>query len=148
MSDAVIVSVITGIVTLLAGGGGIFFFVNARSKNKLEQDINTTAEWQTLYVEMRKENQAISSENENLKKRMDSLTKQIADLKMQVSIHQNMDIYISQLEIYAESMLALVKPFITEQAYNDLLCRRPIRYFELGFLSEDNKKGADGNGEH
>ena len=146
MNDAVIVSIITGIVTLLAGGGGLFFFINAQSKNKLDQDTNTTAEWQTLYLEMRKENQAISSENENLKKRMDSLTNQISELRIQVSTHQNMDMYISQLEIYAESMLALVKPFITEQAYNDLLCRRPIRYFELGFLSKNDDKNMKDKG--
>lgn len=127
MSETLIVGIITAFVALIAGGGGVFAFMNNRQKNKHEERSSAVIEWKQLYDEMKSRLDKQEQENNDLKNEIAVLKTNIHNLTVELSNYKKYDVYINELERYADHLLHTCQSVLTEDAYKNLCKKKPVK---------------------
>lgn len=143
MSEAVVTVLITSIATLLVGSGGILTFISARSKGKTEERASSVLEWKALYDEMRKRLDNQEEDNSTLRTEVFSLKQEIAKMNLELDAYKKSDIYIRELEMYAETLLTVIQPLISEDAYRRLENKKPQRNFSVERYNKEEERHED-----
>lgn len=125
MSGETIAAIVTGVVSLICGGGGLFAYLSARAQNKVTERSSSVAEWKELYDEMKARLDSQEKENEELRDRVAELTQEISKLRIEVNNYKKYDKYVSKMEIYIDTLLSALKPLITSEAYESIVSKKP-----------------------
>lgn len=131
------VAIITGIVSIIAGGGGVFAYLKSKNKAKLDEHSMAVSEWKDLYDEMKERLDKQEKENEELKSELIVLKEEISKLTIELQNYKKYDTYINNLERYVEHLLHSFKTLATDEAYQNMLNKKP----EKLKLDPINKKG-------
>lgn len=126
MND-IIIAVITGIISLFAGGGGVFAYLNSKEKTKQNQHDSAIAEWKDLYDEMKKRLDAQEDENKKLSSEIFELKQTVNNLTIELQNYKKYDTYIIELEKYVDHLLHTSKTLVSEEAYRNMCAKRPKR---------------------
>jgi len=127
MLNEVLIAVITGVVTLIAGGGGVFAFLTSKQKTKQDAHESAVTEWKELYDEMRSRLDEQEKENDKLRDEIHSLKESVNKLTIELQNYKKYDTYINELEKYVEHLLHTAKSLINEEAYRNLCAKKPRR---------------------
>ena len=65
--NEVVIAIITGVVSLVAGGGGVFAYLSSRQKAKQTAHDSAVSEWKELYDEMKDRLDNQEEENRQLR---------------------------------------------------------------------------------
>lgn len=125
--NEVIIAIITGIISLFAGGGGVFAYLNAKEKAKQVQHDSAISEWKDLYDEMKKRLDAQEDENKKLSNEIFELKQTVNNLTIELQNYKKYDTYIIELEKYVDHLLHTAKSLVTEEAYKNMCVKRPKR---------------------
>lgn len=140
MIDTEVIKVfITAIVSILAGGGGVFAYLSNKQKNKQQEHDTAVSEWKDLYDEMRKRLDMQEEENRNLRNELYRLKDDINVLSIELQNYKKYDTYINSLEKYIEQLLHSLKPLITDEAYKNLNTKRPQKIVNIDKILEQHK---------
>lgn len=120
-------TIITGIIMLLSGSGGVFIYFTSKAKHKQHVHESAISEWKQLYDEMRNRLDEQEKENQSLKNELNNLRTEITKLRIEISTYKKYDNYISMLEKYVDHLLHTSKGLLSEDAYKNLCAKRPIR---------------------
>ena len=123
----VIITLITGVISLVAGGGGVFAYLNAKQKLKQTQHDSAISEWKELYDEMKKRLDSQENENKKLSNEIFELKKTVNNLTIELQNYKKYDTYIIELEKYVDHVLHTSKSLLSEDAYRNLCSKRPKR---------------------
>lgn len=126
-SEAIIISIITGLVSLLAGGGGVFAYLTHRDKLKHKEHESSITEWKALYDEMKLRLDEQESENKKLKDELFELKQDINGLTLELQNYKKYDTYIFELEKYIDHVLHTSQSLLTLEAYTNLKGKRPVK---------------------
>ena len=85
--NEVIVAIITGVVSLIAGGGGVFAYLNSKQKAKQTAHESAVSEWKELYDEMKKRLDTQEEENRRLQGEISSLKQTVNNLTILQYLH-------------------------------------------------------------
>ena len=127
MSDTVLIGLITGGISLIAGSGGMFVFLNNRQKNKQDEHSDAVSEWMKLYDEMKERLDKQEEENDKLKDELRELRQSVSDLNTKLENYKTYDAYIASLENYIDHLLNTIKTVSTEEAYKNASLKRPVK---------------------
>lgn len=125
--NEVIVAIITGVVSLIAGGGGVFAYLNSKQKAKQTAHESAVSEWKELYDEMKKRLDTQEEENRRLQGEISSLKQTVNNLTIELQNYKKYDTYINELEKYVDHLLHTTKSLVNEDAYRNLCSKRPRR---------------------
>lgn len=122
----ILITAITAIASILASGGGAFAYLKAKHKIKLNEHANAVSEWKELYDEMRGRLDKQEEENESLRNELIILKEEIGKLTIELQNYKKYDIYINNLEAYADQLLAVLKTLASHEAYQNLVAKKPV----------------------
>lgn len=125
--NEVIIAIITGIVSLCAGGGGVFAYLNSKEKIKQNQHDSAILEWKDLYDEMKKRLDDQEEENKKLSSEIFELKQTVNNLTVELQNYKKYDTYIIELDKYVDHLLHTTKSLVTEEAYRNMCAKRPKR---------------------
>lgn len=128
MDPTIQTAIITAIVTLIAGGGGILTYLGVRQKNQQEGKASSVLEWKELYETMREGFEEQKKDNEKLQEEVAELRRETLNLQLQLTTYKHSDLYAKELDAYVDSLLAVVRPLVNEEAYKELCNKRPRHY--------------------
>lgn len=123
--------IISSILTLLCGAGGVFVFLNNKNKNKIDDRTSSVSEWQSLYNEMKSRLDAQEKQNKQLQIEIINLRETINQLQVELDSYKKYENYIYDLETYNETLLNVLKPLVLENTFNSLLNKKPIRQLNI-----------------
>lgn len=144
MDSTVIVALIACFGTLLAGGGGMFAFINSYKKNNQDKYSSTVAEWKELYNEMKNRLDNQEEENKKLRDEVISLKQELTKLNSELISYKKYDVYIRDLEKYNQMIINVLKPLIDDRAYQNLLKQAPEKEMIANSNEIENKKETKG----
>lgn len=127
----ILIAVITGAVSIVAGGGGMFAYLTSKQKAKQDQHDSAVSEWKTLYDEMKSRFDEQETKNDELQKEIFDLRQTVSNLSIELQNYKKYDTYINELERYVDHLLHTTKSFVTEDAYNTLYAKKPKRNIVL-----------------
>lgn len=127
MDNSIIIAIVTSLVGLIGGGGGVLAFLSTSQKTKEDSRSSSVIEWKQLYDEMKARLDSQEIENRQLRDEINELKLQIVSLNIELENYRLFDAYIHDLESYAYQLERLVRPFITSEAYDNLMDRRPSK---------------------
>ena len=122
-----IITLISSILSLFIGGGGVFAYLSSKNKLKQTAHESAVAEWKELYDEMRKRLDEQEKENDKLKDEVNQLKQSIVLLTNELQNYKKYDSYINELEKYIEHLMHVIKGVSSEDAYKNLNAKRPIK---------------------
>lgn len=125
--NEVIIAIITGVVSLVAGGSGVFAYLNSKQKAKQTAHESAVSEWKELYDEMKKRLDTQEEENRRLQSEISSLKQTVNNLTIELQNYKKYDTYINELEKYVDHLLHTTKSLVNEDAYRNLCSKRPRR---------------------
>lgn len=125
--NEVLIAIITGGISLLAGGGGVFAYLTSKQKAKQTQHDSAISEWKDLYDEMKHRLDVQESENRKLYDEVFELKETVNKLTIELQNYKKYDSYINELEKYVDHVLHTSKSLITDEAYKNLCSKRPRR---------------------
>lgn len=125
--NEVVIAIITSIVSLVAGGGGVFAYLSSRQKSKQIMHDSTVSEWKELYDEMKDRLDTQEEENKRLHDEIISLKETVNKLTIELQNYKKYDTYINELEKYVDHLLNTAKSMINDEAYKNLCAKRPRR---------------------
>lgn len=125
MANEVVIAIITGLVSLCAGGGGVFVYLSSKEKIKQEQHSSAIDEWKALYDEMRKRLDDQEQENKKLSKEISDLKQTVNTLNNELQNYKIYDTYIIELEKYVDHLLHTSKSLLTAESYKNICAKRP-----------------------
>ena len=125
--NEIVIAITTGIVSLIAGGGGVFAYLSSRQKAKQTAHESAVSEWKELYDEMKDRLDNQEKENKKLRDEISSLKQTVNNLTIELQNYKKYDTYINELEKYADHVLHTVKGLVNENAYKNLCSKRPKR---------------------
>lgn len=125
--NEVVIAIITGIVSLIAGGGGVFAYLSSRQKAKQSAHDSAVSEWKELYDEMKDRLDNQEEENKHLRDEILSLKQTVNNLTIELQNYKKYDTYINELEKYVDHLLHTTKSLVNEDAYRNLCSKRPRR---------------------
>lgn len=125
--NEVVIAIITGIVSLLAGGGGVFAYLSSKQKAKQTAHDSAVSEWKELYDEMKERLDGQEEENRKLHSEILSLKQTVNNLTIELQNYKKYDTYINELEKYVDHLLHTAKSMVNEEAYRNLCSKRPRR---------------------
>lgn len=125
--NEVIIAIITGVVSLVAGGSGVFAYLNSKQKAKQTAHESAVSEWKELYDEMKKRLDSQEEENRRLHNEISSLKQTVNNLTIELQNYKKYDTYINELEKYVDHLLHTTKSLVNEDAYRNLCSKRPRR---------------------
>ena len=131
IEETAITVIITSLVTLFVGGGGILTFINTRKKQQSSDKSSSVLEWKTLYDEMKQRLDNQEEDNNKLREDVITLKQEISKLNIELNTYKRFDVYVREMEIYIDSLLSAIKPLISDTAYRQLQNKKPQRYFKL-----------------
>lgn len=134
--ETIVTVIITSLVTLFAGGGGILAFISTRKKQQSSDKSSSVLEWKTLYDEMKQRLDDQEEDNNRLREDVITLKQEISKLNIELNTYKRFDIYVREMEIYIDSLLAAIKPLISDSAYQQLQNKKPQRYFNLNEIKD------------
>ena len=123
----VIIAIITGVVSLIAGGSGVFAYLTSKQKAKQIAHESAVSEWKELYDEMKKRLDSQEEENRRLQNEISSLKQTVNNLTIELQNYKKYDTYINELEKYVDHLLHTTKSLVNEDAYRNLCSKRPRR---------------------
>lgn len=124
--SAIVVAIITGVVSLLTGAGGVLIFINNRSKINADNQDLAVSEWKELYDEMKERLDSQEEENKKLRDELYELREAMAKLNLELQNYKKYGAYINKLEKYIDHLLHTFKTVSTEEAYKNMSAKRPI----------------------
>ena len=127
MNETILTVLITAIVTLLTGSGGLFAYLQYKKKASIEAEQSSAEEWHTLYNEMKERLEAQDLANKRLSEEVRELKVQLSRLTVELEGYKKFDHYVNELEVYTNTVLQALKPLVTEEAYDSILDKRPYR---------------------
>lgn len=143
MDTTLIIGIITSLVALVGGGGGILAYISSTQKNKQDAQSASVTEWKQLYDEMKSRLDSQEIENRELRDEINNLKLQIVSLNIELENYRLFDAYIHDLEAYSSQLERVVRPLITNDAYDTLVEKRPEKPQKnmqlLEELGEDKK---------
>ena len=125
--NELVIAIITGIFSLIAGGGGVFAYLTSRQKAKQTAHDSAISEWKELYDEMKERLDEQEEKNQQLRDEITSLKQTVSNLTTELQNYKKYDTYINEMEKYVDNLLHTVKGMITEDAYKNLYSKKPIR---------------------
>lgn len=125
--QTVAVAIITGLVSILAGGGGVFWFLSNNQKNKNDRETSAVSEWMHLYEEMKSRLDEQEKENEELKQELNDMRQEIAKLAIELTNYKNYDRYIADVEAYVEHLLHTIETLSNHESYIACLKKKPVK---------------------
>jgi septal ring factor EnvC (AmiA/AmiB activator) len=125
--NEVVIAIITGVVSLIAGGGGVFAYLSSRQKAKQSAHDSAVSEWKELYDEMKDRLDTQEQENKDLRNEILSLKQTVNNLTIELQNYKKYDTYINELEKYVDHLLHSAKSMVNEDAYRNLCAKRPRR---------------------
>ncbi len=125
--NEVVIAIITGVVSLVAGGGGVFAYLSSRQKAKQTAHDSAVSEWKELYDEMKDRLDNQEEENRQLRDEILALKQTVNNLTVELQNYKKYDTYINELEKYVDHLLHTAKSMINEDAYRNLCSKRPRR---------------------
>lgn len=125
--NEVIIAIITGVVSLVAGGGGVFAYLTSKQKAKQTAHDSAVSEWKELYDEMKDRLDSQEEENRRLHSEILSLKETVNNLTIELQNYKKYDTYINELEKYVDHLLHTAKSMVNEEAYRNLCSKRPRR---------------------
>ena len=125
MDSALILGIVSSVVGLLGGGGGVFAFITSRQKAKVQLHTSSITEWKQLYDEMKERLDCQEQENQKLREEIFELRNQLNELTLELASYKKYDGYIKDLEVYIDMVLHTLKPLTSEDAYKTLKVKRP-----------------------
>lgn len=123
--------IITSIVSIFTGGGGVFLYLTNKQKHKQKAHDNSVAEWKQLYDEMKHRLDDQEEENKKLRDEIYKLKEDINRLNLDLANYKKYDTYIIELEKYIDHLLHTCKSLITEEAYRNLFLKKPQKIIDL-----------------
>lgn len=127
MSDVILGAIISGLVSLFAGAGGVFVYLNNKQKTKQDAHESAISEWKNLYDEMRKRLDEQEKENKDLRTELLQLKQHVNNLTIELQNYKKYDTYISELDKYVDHLLHTSKSLMTDEAYKNISSKRPRR---------------------
>ncbi len=128
MADkTLLITIITSIVSIICGGGGVLAFINAKQKNAHDDRTSSVSEWKQLYDEMRRRLDEQEQENRRLRDELTELKSHIVDLKSELDRYKRYNKYIYELESYINTILSIIKSLATDESYRTLVKKRPMK---------------------
>lgn len=125
--NEIVIAIITGLVGLFSGGGGIFAYINHKQKTKQDAHDSAVSEWKELYDEMKRRLDAQEDENQKLKDEIFELRQSITSLNIELQNYKKYDTYINNLEKYIDNLLHVCEGTFSEDAYKNIKAKRPQR---------------------
>ena len=125
--NEIVIAVITGIFSLIAGGSGVFAYLSSRQKAKQSAHESAVSEWKELYDEMKDRLDSQEEENKRLHNEILSLKQTVNNLTIELQNYKKYDTYINELEKYVDNVLHASKALLNEDAYKTLQAKRPRR---------------------
>ena len=125
--NEIITTIITSVVSLIAGGGGVFAYLNSKQKAKQTAHESAVSEWKELYDEMKTRLDTQEEENRHLRDEITSLKQTVNNLTIELQNYKKYDTYINELEKYVDHLLHTTKSLVNEDAYRNLCSKRPRR---------------------
>ena len=125
--NTLLITIITSIVSIICGGGGVLAFINAKQKNAHDDRASSVSEWKQLYDEMKKRLDEQEEENRKLRDELTELRSHIIDLKSELDRYKRYDKYMYELESYIDTVLPIVKSLSTDESYRTLIKKRPVK---------------------
>lgn len=125
--NEVVIAIITGIVSLVAGGGGVFAYLSSRQKAKQTAHDSAVFEWKDLYDEMKDRLDTQEEENKRLRDEIHSLKQTVNNLTIELQNYKKYDTYINELEKYVDNLLHTIKGLVNEDGYSNIASKRPNR---------------------
>jgi len=139
MDTALVLGIISAIAALIGGGGGVFAFIISRQKNNHDEHSSSVLEWKQLYDEMKERLDGQEEDNKKLREEIFELKKEMSKLGIELDGYKRFDNYIYELESYIIVLLDALKTLITEDAYNNIVSKRPSKNVNIT-SPKDNKK--------
>lgn len=127
MSDVILGAIISGLVSLFAGAGGVFVYLSNKQKTKQDAHESAISEWKNLYDEMRKRLDEQEKENKDLRTELLQLKQHVNNLTIELQNYKKYDTYISELDKYVDHLLHTSKSLMTDEAYKNISSKRPRR---------------------
>lgn len=134
--NEIVIAIVTGIVSVLAGGGGMFAYLTAKQKNKQDAHESAVSEWKDLYDEMRSRLDTQEQENVKLKRELFQLKESINKLNIELQNYKKYESYINDLEKYIDHLLHTIHTVSTEEAYINASKKRPMRIIKKNNRSD------------
>lgn len=134
--NTLILGIITSLVALIGGGGGILAFITAKQKNAHDERSSSVLEWKQLYDEMKVRLDCQEEENTRLRQEIEELRSNLVDLKGELDRYRRYDNYVYELETYINVILQTVHSMVSEEAYKAMEKRRPIRPIQISHEEE------------
>ena len=125
--NEIVVAIITGIISLIAGGGGVFAYLSSRQRAKQSAHESAVSEWKELYDEMKDRLDTQEQENKDLRNEILTLKQTVNNLTIELQNYKKYDTYINELEKYVDHLLHSAKSMLNEEAYKNLSAKRPRR---------------------
>ena len=142
--NTLILGIISSLVALIGGGGGLLAFLNTRQKNAHEERSSSVLEWKQLYDEMKQRLDSQEEENNKLRQELTELQSQMINLQGELDKYKRYDNYVYELEAYIDILLRTVQTLTSEESFQVLLSRRPIRPVQI--FERDPQKEVEDNG--
>lgn len=127
MSDVIFGAIISGLVSLFVGAGGVFAYLSNKQKIKQNAHESAISEWKNLYDEMRKRLDEQEKENKDLRTELLQLKQHVNNLTIELQNYKKYDTYISELDKYVDHLLHTSKSLMTDEAYKNISSKRPRR---------------------
>lgn len=123
--NEVVIAIVTGIVSLVAGGGGVFAYLSSRQRAKQTAHDSAVSEWKELYDEMKNRLDNQEEENKRLRDEIISLKQTVSNLTIELQNYKKYATYINELEKYVDHLLHTIKGLVNEDGYKNLCAKRP-----------------------
>lgn len=120
-----IVAIVTSVISLIAGGGGVFAYLSSRQKAKQTAHDSAVSEWKELYDEMKERLDNQEEENKQLRQEIADLKTTVNNLTTELQNYKKYDTHINELEKYIDRLLNIAKDMLTEEAYKNICAKRP-----------------------
>ena len=129
--NEVYIALITGLISLFAGGGGVFAYLTSKEKSKQSEHESSVLEWKALYDEMKERLDEQEDQNRKLCDDIFKLKETVNNLTIELQNYKKYDSYINELEKYVEHLLHTIKGVLSEDAYRNLNAKKPRKTIKI-----------------
>lgn len=127
MNVGVVVNIISILLGILGGSGGLFAFIISMKQHGLREEKQSSGEWQTLYEEVRDQYRSQLSTNKILQDEVFKLKTELNKLNLEINSYKHYDSFILEQEGYISALLSVIEPIVSPDIFNSLCNRKPSR---------------------
>ena len=118
---------IVSILGYVFGAGGLLaFFIQLRNTKHTENE-DAVDNWHDLYSATLENVKSVLAENKDLKQQISDMQTKIIELTVELENYKRFDRYVTELEVYINSLLHVIQPLVSSSAFKKLQASKPTR---------------------